>query len=394
MKNLLFLSTFIFTSFVFAQQQCHNLFFDASIVHNSYKKLNNETVNFLDYLKKDKGNHSVIDIDVRLKSLGLHYEKYFTTANIDYKKQSQNLNISEFVNEKSEKSILYDTYEIHGSRYGDELSRLINGIQVNKKHLNSTPPRIIFDPMYELNHKDTYGHFNVNSGTIFFGLEALTHARTGIGAIIRHEIHHYIEQTKIDDGQVTLARFTFHKTSPTRKVPYAGFLRLDEVETHLREIRTLSQISDKHDQKLLDLGTPVESMEAIKKAYRPAVIKEKIEWVKRFITDSRLELSNIKQVLSTGQNWSTMIIDETKKKFQVVFFISDGKYGPANYDTVIINMYKLINDSDLKKTDVILEKIQELISWSENRLNSVEKEITRLEKKNEKPSSSEKEKAG
>ncbi len=379
MKNFVFTAIFIFSSSLLAGQQCHNLFSDASIVFNSYKELNNETVDFLDYLKKNKNNLSADDIGVRLKSLGLNYEKYFITANIDYKKQIQGLNINEFVNDKSEKSILYDTYEIYGSRYGDELSRIINGVQANRKHLNSTAPRIIFDPMYGLNNKGSHGHFNFNSGTIFFGLDASTYSRIGIGATIRHELHHYIEQTKIDDGEMTLARFTFQTVLPIRKVPYAGFLRLDEVETHLRDIRTLSRISDKHDQKLLDLGTPVESMETIK-AYRPAVIKEDIERIKRFITDSRLELSNIKQDLSSGRNWSAITKDETKKEFKVVFFINGNKYGPANYSTVIINMYKLINDSDLSKTDIIVKKIQELISWTENRLNNVEKEINRLEK--------------
>ena len=109
MKNFVFTAIFIFSSSLLAGQQCHNLFSDASIVFNSYKELNNETVDFLDYLKKNKNNLSADDIGVRLKSLGLNYEKYFITANIDYKKQIQGLNINEFVNDKSEKSILYDT---------------------------------------------------------------------------------------------------------------------------------------------------------------------------------------------------------------------------------------------------------------------------------------------
>ncbi|MNL25143.1 hypothetical protein D3C87_1466140 [compost metagenome] len=62
--------------------------------------------------------------------------------------------------------------------------------------------------------------------------------------LLRHEMAHYFEQQKLKAGKFTLARFQLRQNKANPNEPYAVGVRLDELETHLRDLRSIRDLSD------------------------------------------------------------------------------------------------------------------------------------------------------
>jgi len=354
------------------QMSCENIFSRPSVYKDSFlplKKDNNSTEDLLAVLKTKPQELTSKELEAKIHDLQIFAEEYFNAAGISFEKLTTSVRIKN-LKDAPEFTFFYSIYRITGSANGDEMSRLMNGVQANPKFL-SHRLTIIFDPLYQVNYPDSAGHFLAATNSLFIGPHVIAREVAGLSTTFRHEIQHYLEQIKIINGEMTLARVVFWEMAPKDQEPYADYLRVDELETHLRDIRTLlnSQNLAAKDKKLSNVIS-ANSLTGIKKIREP-VLKEQIERLGKLINKSRTVTENIKATL----NWDMAAINKRTGGIEISFHNLNSSYSNAK-----IELLGLIPPESIEDREKIKTALSNLIEWQKLRINQIETELKSLSK--------------
>ena len=112
--------------------------------------------------------------------------------------------------------------------------------------------KLTLDPAYDQKNKSLAVQ---RDGVITFGLEALNVQREGKRDIFKHEYQHHLENVKIERGEPTLARFSYGNDAQSLQDGYTGYLRFDELEAHLVELRATKDPETAKQLRAYLLGT-------------------------------------------------------------------------------------------------------------------------------------------
>lgn len=359
-----------------AQGACSDLFSNVSAYRESFlplKDLNNSTADLIEVLKNSPQGLDPVMLESKLSELEGKAEAYFQSAGIPFEKFSTSTQIKNLKGDANY-TLFYPIYRLSGSVKGDEISRLIYGVKSNPS-LKENELKVIFDLLYMMNYQSN-GHFNPPSKTLFVGPHVLAQEVAGLGATFRHEVQHYFEQHKLIKGEMTLARMSLWEMSPVKDEAYAGFLRVDELETHLRDLRSLiHRAQTNKDQKLLDVLKSEEKLDGIKKT-RQAVIESTYTRLESLIKKSQTTIANLEAEMKSG-GFNSLAIDKKTGEVEAGFI-----FLPPPYSSAKIELQGLLKADDLSDKVASREKakaaILQILNWNKLRIDQIANELKDL----------------
>lgn len=339
----------------------------------SARDLNSAVLNFQSQYQKNPRELTAHDVRTLVNSFGRKAHTYFEEAGIEY---HQKMELFKFRNLKdtAELVVSYPVFTITGSRNGDEIARMIYGVHSNPQ-FSKRPLTIEYDTLYLFKNVHSHGHYSSVANKIGIGPHVVTQALAGYSNPLRHEIQHYLEQMKVYDGKMTLARISFSNEKKESIEPYDNYFRMDELETHLKDLRGLvnSQARLSRD-KALAKNLDATVMAKVKER-RPHYLQETIEIMSSLLKNSEVMLGYLRTNMSNKKPHSYDVTlghgDPT------ALYLLEGSPFPI----VQINTYGVYNKAQYEMTSAELQQgINKVIEWQWNRLQEIKKEFEALTK--------------
>lgn len=339
-----------------------------SVYRDSFEQIREMTraVEGLADLLKNPSEARSSDLDQQMSRIQEATDQYFAAAGIQVQKQVANVQIGS-IKDDAKFEFYYNVYQMKGSRTGDEIARMMYGVQSNPK-FSKNPVTFTFDPLYLLNfgRGGMLAHFHRQQRAVVIGPHVLTMSTAGIAEVFRHEIHHYFENIKVLTGKMSLQRIMLGNPQGAKNKNYGDLLSVDEAETHLRDWRAIRSENriDTIDTKLKDLVPPDARMEILGERMRIEMVS--ISNLKQILTDSMGMIPVIKK-LTQEKKWTEIGNEETGGTF--VMFETPGQ----EYSHVGINVQGLVNEKS--SPEQIRDAVLKVLEWSDHRIQQINSEV-------------------
>ncbi|WP_413560780.1 hypothetical protein [Bdellovibrio sp. HCB209] len=261
----------------------------------------------------------------------------------------------------------YSAFYLHGEVGGSRISRFLKGVEAKPSYKAETI-KVMLDPVYKL-RQSAAAHYQPETKTVHVGPETFTYMKLGVSTALRHELKHAFESAKISRGEMTLARFTFRGSAKSDDA-YAAFMRLDELDTYIRDLRQLTNPGKikQINQDLKDSGYSSADMEYFA-TFRKGTIENSKSILNNIILKSHEALTLAKQQMQA--KLPTVIDGKSRPTF-----VSDGRDN-SKYSSVEINLDNLVSGSDQVKIQT--ENIK-AIDWALLKIAEVQKELESLQR--------------
>lgn len=373
LKAALCLATFFVTSQPFwamGAGRCEAVFGRTSYLkesRESIRTLSREIIEFRNSLKEAPHKFDSHQVRTKIQNFSTLAEQYFQDAGIQTTEKSARI---EFHGLKDKETLVvdYPIYKLQGTRGGDEISRLIFGVQSHPQYVKH-PLNFEFDILFLLN--DTaVGVYSPAATSIKFGPYAIAGEISGLTSTLRHEVQHFMEQVKIYEKQQTTARISFSEKKTTSKEPYADYFRLDEIETHLRDIRTaLSFEARKAKDFVFSSSVKPEVWASILKN-REVALSDKFVIIERM-----LKVSEEKLIEMQKRGLPTAFLENHRNgEWMGAYLFENSSYSVANID-----FYGLFPKPRYQMSDAEVSTIvQTTLQWNLNRVREIESELNSL----------------
>jgi hypothetical protein len=346
-----------------AQQTCAQVFTASEAT--AHVALERASQRLLYVLRNKPHTLDVATFEVSLREVEKLTEDYFNAAGIGFKKNGR-LSAVKGLKDSGYYMAMHQVYLISGSAQGNEVAHLLYGLQTHPDYKNY-PVKVILDPLYAINNPGSYAHFTSSNNQIGIGSHVFMHNKLGIGADLRHEIQHYIEQVKILKGEMSLARLKLKNPEGDKDTAYAKYLQGDEIESHLRDLRYYTN-TEKHAR--IDAKN---QMPEITES-REATVLEHLERQQRFISDSRKVFAVIEKSLSDNYFLGRLEVINEKGSLKVKMDLAKGPYPEATMD-----LTGILKPEDAENSSKVKAAILNVFAWSEKRIAEVELELHRME---------------
>jgi hypothetical protein len=348
-----------------AQQMCAGLFGHESPqvplheMTEAYEKL------LADFATPEQMTSETLRTKVGL--LAKSIQDYLDTAGISYEVIPQPLLI-QGLKDQNEFVLTYPMYALSGSRSGTRLARMMNGVQ-RTAAFKKRGLKIVLDPLYH-QHFASNAHFRQDLMVILIGPHQFSQDVASMSTAFRHEVEHAFEQMKLMEGRDTLARIEMQSMMGRPDKIYSDYFRADEVETHLLDFRTLSQLHQQkiRDEQLLKDGGDPEFIGKLKD-FRKDIKTETHDLIFEFSTSVRSVIAEIETRLDKPKPWATIQTNHETGDINLMFFTSH------HYGSVTLNLNGLIKTSETTDIAKVKQAVQQVLTWSKSRLDTVEKEL-------------------
>jgi hypothetical protein len=344
-----------------------------SDTHIEITELTTATKDVVHILKDAPEMSDSKQVKSQVQNLMKKVETYFEAAEMAYKPVKAKLQIIG-LSDREVFVLTYNQYQIHGSKRGDEFSRMIFGVEADSDS-QTYPVNFVYDPLFQIRHNDTGATFaDGKVAKISFGSDVFL-ARTERSNSLRHDIQHYFESVDLKKGEMTLARIQLRNSKEKKGVPYSELMGMDELETHLRDIRGLLNIplNQKKDQRLSLLKT--ESQMAYIQTFRKKNLKKKIETLTALLQNSVKMCQVMKAVLPKLQtDFSRGPEVENDAIYEFDF--------PSGlpYESISVNLEKRI-DLSVADSKQVQESLASVFEWSLKRAEEIQTELNELQAK-------------
>lgn len=245
----------------------------------------------------------------------------------------------------------YSQYQIISSDRTTRVGSSLNGVLVHKKLAGLS---LVYNPLLSVVRPGTAGYYHSNGNELVFGIGSLAWRSLGLSDVFRHEVQHALEDYKISQGEKTLASFRFVE-GKNKDEAYGEFMSLDEVETHLRDVRFWVVTTPKFNELIRTREKAIEDQRS--------QAREDLSRIKKFIVVARAAFKEIDGKKSD--------LDLGDSKFHLGLFT---KLNSVNYREMIVKIRK-----DSKKD--FAQSNAELTTWALQRLSQIESEVLSIEKK-------------
>jgi hypothetical protein len=288
---------------------------------------------------------------------------YFKAAKIGYEMQPV-ITVSLAVGDRAYDVAIREMI-VTGSLDGDATSRLFYAFGSDQKN----PATFRFIPTLTIDGRLHTAGYDPIPQTIEFGPTALTDRFLGFGDPLRHEVQHHFEEIKIRNGSFTLARFVFSNTGDPNAEMYDARLSLDELETHLRDLRHLLKISPRKNRTGAIAKKPKDTKDnfLILDVLREMAVADKAQTLEEMIFNSKRVFESLKARVKVrppaGLN----------SDFGLVIFVVD-KLKNSPYPKVSIQ----VTPSNANDPQSILRDLHDLIDRADARIAAIEVEFKKL----------------
>lgn len=366
----LFLGVTLSNSLAHAKLTCEDLFGEFPSVL-SLQKVTNLSEHLTADMKAPEALTSQ-ELVKRNQELEENLEEYLGLVGLSFRRV-QTLDWIRNLEDKNSFFFYRNTYEIKGSLEGGPAARMLHGLEVNPKY-QANKLTVELDPLFGYKNSGE-AQFLPLLTKITIGPHEFTNNLMGIGTSLRHEIQHFMEQDKMTKGEQSLARFELRSKTPDTDQVYSDFLRGDEIETHLRDLRYFTNFTH-HEARAKEVKKMGMSEKALKnlETFRAEMYKEKKSYLERFIRDLRLSLAHMEAAMKLGLQWDEIRVS-TKGDVQIAFLLN------RNYDGISINFKGQLKAEDANNPTKVKEALTELIAWTKQRLITVEQQINQIEKR-------------
>ncbi|MNJ92622.1 hypothetical protein D3C87_102960 [compost metagenome] len=345
----------LFSSYAMAANQCSRIFVSEMSNHEPLAEIKNlqmTHVEFLDFLSARKGQTlEPAELSHWIQRAEKATTEYFENAGIQFTRESVVHEGIDFNGVKIPR-LAYDVYKIVESKQeGSPNALFFNGVLKNSK-LKSLS--LIYDPFLSIRQAGVSGYFLNSPHQIWFSWNSLVGRRWGTGDTLRHEVQHAFEYQKIREGRPTLASFQFIGKEK-REEAYSDFMSLDEIETHLRDVRFLKNIVPR-----LEKSAHLESWQSLN-TYRRNAAKDDIARLKSLISRAKVALAEIEA------NPNASLNHESGDQNVSTFFLSNPHYKLAAF---------IAKAGEPPPTPAF---VKDRVHWAQERIQQIEKEIQLLE---------------
>lgn len=297
-------------------------------------------------------------------------ETYFDKAGISYEIQWTSFgfkNLKDSANYNSK----YPVYKIKGSKHGDEVSRMIYGVLSHPLYRKKAVT-FQFDLLYGIK-AESVGHYDTGTNIIHIGPYSLAAEISGLTNTVRHEVQHYFEHMKILEKKQTTARISFSEAHPKSKDPYHDYFRLDEIETHLRDLRTMLSFDSRAAKDKLFAGHVTPEVWNNILANRKVVISDKFETLDMMLTNSDKILGHLQE-----KTYPNAFFENHANGEWMGAYLLDG----YSYSVVRIDFYGLLPKPQYEMTKPEISKIvKETLDWNHKRVREIRVEFEKLKLK-------------
>ena len=358
----LLLGTFIVSALplsTVAAVRCEAVFGNSTYLRDTVaaaRDLNKSVLDFLEVYQKNPQELTTDQVRAQVNSFGRKADAYFKEAGIEAQYRMETIKFKN-LKDLPEFVMSYPVFTLKGARSGDEVSRMMYGVQSNP-HFNKRPITFDYDTLYLFRNQDSLGHYESGGNKIYVGPHVVTQALAGFSSTLRHEVQHYFEQMKIYDGKMTMARIAFSTGKKQSVEPYDNYLRMDELETHLRDVRILLNLKariakDKTLEKNLDAAT----MAKIKGA-RSKYIQQKMEIMTSILKNSETMLNHFRNQMR-NQKPESYDVTQGHGDPTALYFV-DG----LPYKMIQVNTYGIYNKPSYELTNADLQNgLQKIFDW-------------------------------
>lgn len=366
-----------FVSVSSAQVSCHQSYRELrikSVYRESFKPLQEFGRSLMEMSKllSDRQARTSEELIAQMSIVQAAAEAYFQSAGILFEREIGSANLKQ-IKDHPNFVLFYSYYRIQGTRDGDQLSRMLNGV-LSHRATKASPPRFYFDPLFKLGYGAMKGFFDPARKVIALGPEALVMSTTGIAEVLRHELHHYFEALRIDRGEMSLQRLKLFDPED-QEGGYGKLLSADEAETHLRDLRAAKNKNrvEKIDEKL---GSHLKSeeLESIR-GERQEIGEISSENLFSIVANSIKANSDLLQLGQRG-DWKSIEREEQMDVDYAIFEMPG-----AEYPTAIVNLKGFATKQS--SPSVLREAILKILNWNKTRLEQINQEIQKY-KTNEK----------
>jgi hypothetical protein len=207
--------------------------------------------------------------------------KYFRLAKIDYTIQpAKQVSVP---GENGATDVRVRDIVVRGRADGNSMSQFLNAFGKDKK----SPVTFIFIPTLTVDHRSYTAAYDPAPEVVEFGATALTDWFFGFGHVLRHEVQHHLEEQKIREGKFSLARIILENDLDLNEHYYDAYLSLDELETHLRDLRYVLKIADRSETVSTIHSHDPEDMKIALSAMREMAATEKAATLEGMIEKAR-----------------------------------------------------------------------------------------------------------
>lgn len=321
--------------------------------------------------QKDFKKFTLQQIQSKIQKNEAELIRYFDTAKIKYQ-IAKTKTVIKFDNTNQMAEIESFDFFLFGSAGGDEFSRLINGVQSNKKY--KVQLIVNMNVLYDTNNQDSAGHFIPQKNTIFLSPSIILKQLIGVQTTLMHEMKHYMESMKILNGEPSIARLKFSAAKSNPDLSYGKYLSADELETHLRDIRYLSNeqlISSINKKTEKDLGLNMTTIKDI----RQQMLSDKIETITQILNSYKQSLAILTKTASLDDSYWDFERNGKTGLMKVYFSQLSGIY-----DTMSVDLTGMV-PYDIEDKKIIKAETLKVIAWNKEYIKEIESRIQFLEKK-------------
>ena len=367
----LFLAVTFSQSMAAAQQVCSEIF--ASATPLVPLKVLSDGAEELIALLKTPEKLTTKALAEKNEVIEMAIQDYLDTMGISYKK-FQTIDLVKDLADNKYHLFYHHLYELTGSHDGGSHARMLHGLQVHP-NFKSHNLKIELDPLYAFKNPTSKAHFSSVTPKIVIGPHEFLENLVAAGASLRHEVQHFIEQDKMSRGENSLARFILRSKTADPQIPYSDYLRADEIETHLRDLRASANSNHQNlrDGMLARLGYDEAKISNLKK-YRALLYKGTKEVLDRAVISMRAAIPQLEAQISKETPLTQSKTGTTDG--EVVSFELNG-----NYEGLTVNLRGLLKPDDLQDAAKVKAALRSALTWSKQRLNTVEKQIESIERR-------------
>jgi hypothetical protein len=305
----------------------------------------------------------------KVEALEQNIQQYLDNAGISYEKIPQALQVLG-LKDQDDFVFTYQLYALTGSKNGTRLARMMNGVNITSS-FRKRNLRIVLDPLYH-QHFNSVAHFRPDLMVILIPPLEFSQNFSSMGSSFRHEVAHAFEQIKLLEGKNTLGRITLESMMGRADKVYSDEFRADEIETHLLDFRTLSKVDTQklRDDKLVQEGSDPEFIGKLKD-FRKDIGVETRDLILGFTTSLRSVIEQVEAQLSKPKPWAKIQTIEETGDITLMFFTND------HYANVTLNLNGLIKTSETTDIAKVKQAVQQVLTWSKARAETVEKELAK-----------------
>jgi hypothetical protein len=344
-----------------APGSCRNLYaakseFAHQIVH-VLRDLNNMTLDFSDVLMRQKklGKVDVVEFNNWMQKIESKTEEYLSIANVKYEKQRKTSDFLLKVFPELGTEIQLSSYKIlEASLESDHFSEMVvaAGAHGELKDL-----AILIDPFLFLSQPNMMGGFDSKSFQLIMTPYAMAQDALAISDTFRHELDHAFENIKMKNGEPTLS--SFQGLGSVQDGPYSKNMSMDELETHLRDLKFLLQEAPIRAKML----SPELASKSI--ALRQNGIQRTFEIASILMKKSKYILAQFQEISQSKRTtWMTELSGSLRT---TVYEMKPGE----EFDSIVFRS-KFIDTVSFQKA------MAEQLSFAQKRIAEIESEIETL----------------